>query len=177
MSGQQPHSCLRCTDFGTGHLYASHLLVPEPQPNRRSKHFSALFKIDDTVSGRFQEDVDVPKQRAYVQLALCSALKAPLPLPGSYFSALLAAPSSSGCFCGRGTVLETWLPFIALNVTRRSLGSVSLLHASLLAMAWQEGMRFFPSTFLQTDNALPAVPGALRSRAGGLPALPCSQQP
>lgn len=82
-----------------------------------------------------------------MHLALCSALKAPLPLPGSYFSAPLAAPSSSGCFCGRGTVLETWLPFIALNVTRRSLGFISLPRASLLAVAWQEGMRFLPAPF------------------------------
>lgn len=58
-----------------------------------------------------------------MHLALRSALQAPLLLPGSYFSALLAAPSSPGCFCGRGTLLETRLPFIALNVTRRSLGS------------------------------------------------------
>lgn len=112
-----------------------------------------------------------------MHLALCSALKAPLPLPGSYFSALLAAPSSSGCFCGRGAVLETRLPFIALNVTRRSLGSVPPPRTSLLAMAQREGTRFFPIAFLQMDNTLPAVPGAPQSRAGGLLAFLCSQQP
>lgn len=108
-----------------------------------------------------------------MHLTLCSALKAPLPLPGSYFSALLAAPSSSGCFYGRGAVLETQLPFIALNVTRRSLSSVPPPRASLLAMAQREGMRvFFPIAFLQMDNTLPAVPAALWSRAVRPPGVP-----
>lgn len=128
---------------------------------RQIKLFT-LFKIDDTVSGRFHEDLDVQKQRAYVHLALPLALKASLPLPGSYFSDPLAAPSSSGCFCGRGAVLETRLPFIALNVTLRSLGSIPPTHTLLLAMAQQEAMRFFPLAFLQMDNTLPAVLGALQ---------------
>ena len=112
-----------------------------------------------------------------MHLALRSALKASLLLPGSYFSAPLTAPSSSGCFCGRGAVLETRLPFIALNVTRRSLGSIPPPRTSLLAMAQQEGMRFLPIAFLQMDNTLPAVLGAPWSQAGGLLAFPCSQQP
>lgn len=111
------------------------------------------------------------KQRAYVHLALRSALKAPLLLPGSYFSAPLAAPSSSGCFCGRGALLETRLPFIALNVPRRSLSSAPPPRTLLLAMAQREGLRLFPTAFLQmVTPCLPAarVPGAPRSRAGGL---------
>lgn len=50
-------------------------------------------------------------------------------------------------------------------------------HTSLLAMGQREGMRFFPITFLQMENTLPAVPGALWSRAGGLLMFPCSLQP
>lgn len=134
------------------------------------------FKIDDTIWGRFHRDVAVQKQRAYVHLALGSALQAPLPLPGSYFSALLAAPSSPGCFCGRGTLLETRLPFIALNVTRRSLGSAPPHHASGSAMPQREGMKFSPVAFSQMDHTLPAVPGALQSPAKSLPAFSCSQQ-
>lgn len=107
-----------------------------------------------------------------MHLALRSALKAPLPLPGSYFSAPLAAPSSSGCFCGRGAVLETRLPFIALNVPRRSLSSAPPPPRTLLlAMAQQEGLRLFPTAFLQmVTPCLTAarVPGAPPSPAGGL---------
>lgn len=106
-----------------------------------------------------------------MHLALRSALKAPLLLPGSYFSAPLAAPSSSGCFCGRGALLETRLPFIALNVPRRSLSSAPPPRTLLLAMAQREGLRLFPTAFLQmVTPCLPAarVPGAPRSRAGGL---------
>lgn len=112
-----------------------------------------------------------------MHLALCSVLKAPLPLPGSYFSAPLAAPSSSSCFCGRGAVLETWLSFYSPECDSEVAQLRFPPRTSLLAMAQREGMRFFPITFLQMENTLPAVLGALWSRAGGLLVFLCSSQP
>lgn len=113
-----------------------------------------------------------------MQLVLRSALQAPLPLPGSYFAALLAAPSSSGCFCGRGTSLGTRLPFIALNAFRRSLGAALPTHRALSKGAAGKA-EAVPHRFLQMDDsplgaaripeprlaALPAAPGGVRAAA------------
>lgn len=93
------------------------------------------------------------KHRAYVQLVLRSALQAPLPLPGSYFAALLAAPSSAGCFCGRGASLGTRLPFITLNAFRRSLGAALPTHRALSKGPAGEAEAAEPRTVRMDDAA------------------------
>lgn len=93
------------------------------------------------------------KHRAYVQLVLRSALQAPLPLPGSYFAALLAAPSSAGCFCGRGASLGTRLPFITLNAFRRSLGAALPTHRALSKGPAGEAEAAEPCTVRMDDAA------------------------
>lgn len=75
-------------------------------------------------------------------------------------------------------MLETRLPFIALNVTRRSLGSVPHPTHFIISNGPAGGDEvFFPIAFQQMDNTLPAVLGAPQSQAGGLPAFLCCEQP
>lgn len=116
------------------------------------------------------------KQRAYVQLVLRSALQAPLPLPGSYFAALLAAPSSSGCFCGRGTSLGTRLPFIALNAFRRSIGAALPTHRALSKGAAGKA-EAVPHRVLQMDDSPLGAARIPEPRLAALPAAPGGSGP